>query len=105
MSLVPRSANLMHVPNVHLLDTGLDEAKCKIGLPGTNANRWTRSLQLYSMGATTSERKDMSSLGEGESLRVPLLIGLANYVVLPARLREQCRAWPPVKDRVSLKHQ
>lgn len=32
MSLVPRSANLMHVPNVHLLDTGLDEAKCKIGL-------------------------------------------------------------------------
>ena len=27
VSLVPRSANLMHVPNVRLLDTGLDEAK------------------------------------------------------------------------------
>jgi DNA-binding transcriptional LysR family regulator len=32
VSLVPRSANLMHVPNVRLLDTGLDEAKWKIGL-------------------------------------------------------------------------
>jgi DNA-binding transcriptional LysR family regulator len=32
VSLVPRSTNLMHVPNVRLLDTGLDEAKWKIGL-------------------------------------------------------------------------
>jgi DNA-binding transcriptional LysR family regulator len=32
VSLVPRSANLMHVPNVRLLDTGLDEARWKIGL-------------------------------------------------------------------------
>lgn len=32
VSLVPRSGNLMHVPNVRLLDTGLDEAKWKIGL-------------------------------------------------------------------------
>jgi len=32
VSLVPRSANLMHVPNVRLLDTGLPEAKWKIGL-------------------------------------------------------------------------
>ena len=33
ISLVPRSANLTHVPNVRLLDTGLDEAKWKISLP------------------------------------------------------------------------
>src|ERR1700742_4074391 len=32
VSLVPRSANLMHVPNVRLLDTGLDEARWKIGV-------------------------------------------------------------------------
>ena len=32
VSLVPRSANLMHMPSVRLLDTGLDEAKWKIGL-------------------------------------------------------------------------
>lgn len=32
VSLVPRSANLMHVPKVRLLDTGLEEAKWKIGL-------------------------------------------------------------------------
>jgi DNA-binding transcriptional LysR family regulator len=32
VSLVPRSANLMHVPNVRLLDTKLDEAKWTIGL-------------------------------------------------------------------------
>jgi len=32
VSLVPRSANLMKVPNVRLLDTRLDEAKWKIGL-------------------------------------------------------------------------
>jgi DNA-binding transcriptional LysR family regulator len=36
VSLVPRSANLMHVPNVRLLDTGLDEAKWKIGLSWRN---------------------------------------------------------------------
>lgn len=40
VSLVPRSANLMHVPNVRLLDTGLDEAKWKIGLV------WSKSEQL-----------------------------------------------------------
>jgi DNA-binding transcriptional LysR family regulator len=32
VSLVPRSASLMHVPHVRLLDTGLAEAKWKIGL-------------------------------------------------------------------------
>jgi len=32
VSLVPRSANLMHVQNVRLLDTGLEEAKWKVGL-------------------------------------------------------------------------
>jgi len=32
VSLVPRSANLMHVPNVRLMDTGLEEAKWQIGL-------------------------------------------------------------------------
>lgn len=32
VSLVPRSTNLMHVPNVRLLETGLNEAKWKIGL-------------------------------------------------------------------------
>jgi len=37
VSLVPRSANVMHVPNVRLLDTGLDEAKWKIGLAWRNA--------------------------------------------------------------------
>jgi DNA-binding transcriptional LysR family regulator len=37
VSLVPRSANLMHVPNVRLMDTGLDEAKWKIGLVWRNA--------------------------------------------------------------------
>ena len=38
VSLVPRSANLMHVPNVRLLDTGLDEAKWKIGLAWRKAD-------------------------------------------------------------------
>jgi DNA-binding transcriptional LysR family regulator len=38
VSLVPRSANLMHVPNIRLLDTGLDEAKWKIGLAWRNAD-------------------------------------------------------------------
>jgi DNA-binding transcriptional LysR family regulator len=38
VSLVPRSANLMHVPNVRLLDTGLDEAKWKIGLAWRKAH-------------------------------------------------------------------
>jgi DNA-binding transcriptional LysR family regulator len=32
VSLVPRSVRLMHVPNVRLLDTGLAEAKWKIGV-------------------------------------------------------------------------
>jgi DNA-binding transcriptional LysR family regulator len=32
VSLVPRSVRLMHVPHVRLLDTGLAEAKWKIGL-------------------------------------------------------------------------
>lgn len=32
VSLVPRSARLMRVPDVRLLDTGLSEAKWKIGL-------------------------------------------------------------------------
>ena len=40
VSLVPRSANLMHVPNVRLLDTKLDEAKWTIGLA------WSKSEQL-----------------------------------------------------------
>ena len=39
VSLVPRSANLMHVPNVRLLDTRLDEAKWTIGLA------WSKSEQ------------------------------------------------------------
>jgi DNA-binding transcriptional LysR family regulator len=38
VSLVPRSAKLMHVPNVRLLDTGLDEAKWKIGLAWRRAD-------------------------------------------------------------------
>jgi DNA-binding transcriptional LysR family regulator len=38
VSLVPRSANLMHVPNVRLLDTGLEEAKWKIGLAWRKAD-------------------------------------------------------------------
>jgi DNA-binding transcriptional LysR family regulator len=38
VSLVPRSANLMHVPNVRLLDTRLDEAKWKIGLAWRKAD-------------------------------------------------------------------
>jgi hypothetical protein len=40
------AAMLMHVPNVRLLDTGLDEAKWKIGLawPGAKPIHWTRSL-------------------------------------------------------------
>ncbi len=38
VSLVPRSANLMHVPNVRLLDTGLDEAKWKIGVAWRKAD-------------------------------------------------------------------
>jgi DNA-binding transcriptional LysR family regulator len=38
VSLVPRSTNLMHVPNVRLLDTGLDEAKWKIGLAWRKAD-------------------------------------------------------------------
>ena len=38
VSLVPRSASLMHVPNVRLLDTGLDEAKWKIGLAWRKAD-------------------------------------------------------------------
>lgn len=38
VSLVPRSANLMHVPNVRLLDTGRDEAKWKIGLAWRNTD-------------------------------------------------------------------
>ena len=32
VNLALRSANLMHVPNVRLLDTGLEEAKWRIGL-------------------------------------------------------------------------
>jgi DNA-binding transcriptional LysR family regulator len=44
VSLVPRSANLMHVPNVRLLDTGLDEAKWKIGLAWRMPINWTRSF-------------------------------------------------------------
>jgi hypothetical protein len=35
---VPRSANLMHVPNVRLLETGLEEAKWRIGLAWRNAD-------------------------------------------------------------------
>jgi DNA-binding transcriptional LysR family regulator len=38
VSLVPRSANLMHVPNVRLLDTGRHEAKWKIGLAWRNTD-------------------------------------------------------------------
>jgi DNA-binding transcriptional LysR family regulator len=38
VSLVPRSANLMNVPNVRLLDTRLDEAKWKIGLAWRKAD-------------------------------------------------------------------
>jgi DNA-binding transcriptional LysR family regulator len=38
VSLVPRSANLMHVPNVRLLETGLEEAKWRIGLAWRNAD-------------------------------------------------------------------
>ncbi|MFZ1975567.1 MAG: LysR substrate-binding domain-containing protein [Candidatus Acidiferrales bacterium] len=38
VSLVPRSANLMHVPNVRLLDTGREEAKWKIGLAWRNTD-------------------------------------------------------------------
>lgn len=38
VSLVPRSANLMHVPNVRLLDTGLEEAKWRIGLAWRKAD-------------------------------------------------------------------
>ena len=38
VSLVPRSANLMHVPNVRLLDTGLEEAKWQIGLAWRKAD-------------------------------------------------------------------
>jgi DNA-binding transcriptional LysR family regulator len=38
VSLVPRSANLMHVPNVRLLDTKLEEAKWKIGLAWRKAD-------------------------------------------------------------------
>ena len=38
VSLVPRSANLMHVPNVRLVDTGLEEAKWKIGLAWRKAD-------------------------------------------------------------------
>lgn len=38
VSLVPRSANLMHVPNVRFRDTGLDEAKWKIGLAWRKAD-------------------------------------------------------------------
>ena len=40
VSLVPRSANLMHVPNVRFVDTGLDEAKWKIGLA------WRKAVPL-----------------------------------------------------------
>jgi DNA-binding transcriptional LysR family regulator len=38
VSLVPRSVNLMHVPNVRLLDTGREEAKWKIGLAWRNTD-------------------------------------------------------------------
>lgn len=39
VSLVPRSANLMHVPNVRLLDTRLEEAKWKIGVAWRKSER------------------------------------------------------------------
>jgi DNA-binding transcriptional LysR family regulator len=38
VSLVPRSGNLMNVPNVRLLETGLDEAKWQIGLAWRNVD-------------------------------------------------------------------
>jgi DNA-binding transcriptional LysR family regulator len=38
VSLVPRSANLMHVPNVRLMDTGLNEARWQIGLAWRKAD-------------------------------------------------------------------
>src|SRR5277367_3298743 len=44
VSLVLGSANLMHVPNVRLLDTGLDEAKWKIGLAWARLIHWRRSV-------------------------------------------------------------
>ena len=39
VSLVPRSTSLMHVPNVRLLDTGLAEAKWRIGLAWRKADQ------------------------------------------------------------------
>ena len=49
--LVPRSANLMHVPKVRLLDTGLDEAKWEICLAWRKADPLDSRSQLYSPGS------------------------------------------------------
>jgi DNA-binding transcriptional LysR family regulator len=64
VSLVPRSANLMHVPNVRLLDTGLDEAKWKIGLAWRKADpldplvqNFIRLVRHPRSGATTGALK------------------------------------------------
>jgi DNA-binding transcriptional LysR family regulator len=66
VSLVPRSTNLMHVPKVLLLETGVDEAKWKIGLAWRKADpldplvrnfiRLVRQLRSVETGALKSPR-------------------------------------------------